>query len=100
MTEYLIATSVLESIATGALVGDERLKLHSALPLVRPHPAEVVVEEETCRVVVHVDARMGESIPALAKEVRSKVARALGSMTGLTVTGVDVVFSGVFAAAD
>jgi len=99
MTEYLIATSVLESIATGSLTGDERLKLHSALPLVRSHPAEVTVDEETCRVVIHVDARMGESLPALAKVVRKKIADALGSMTGLKVTAVDVVFSGVFAAA-
>lgn len=99
MTEYLIATSVLESIATGALTGDERLKLHGALPLVRPHAAEVAVEDETCRVVIHLDARMGESLPALAKDVRKKIAEALSSMTGLTVTAVDVIFGGIFATA-
>jgi uncharacterized alkaline shock family protein YloU len=98
MTEYLIATSVLEGIVRGALAGESRARLHSALPLVRSHPAEVIVDDESCKVVVHLDARMGEFLPDLASVVRSKIAAALGPMTGLVVTSVDVVFSGVFSA--
>ena len=98
MTEYLIATSVLEGIVRGSLAGEERVRLHSTLPLVRLHPAEVAVEEESCRVVVHLDARMGEYLPDVASVVRKKIAAALGPMTGLAVNSVDVVFNGVFAA--
>jgi uncharacterized alkaline shock family protein YloU len=98
MTEYLIATSVLEAIVRGAVAGDQRLRMHSSLPLVRTHPAEVTVDEDSCKVLVHLDVRMGEFLPTLASEVRVKIAEALGPMTGLTVTGVDVVFSGVFPA--
>jgi uncharacterized alkaline shock family protein YloU len=98
MTEYLIATSVLEGIVRGSLVGEHRVRLHSTLPLVRTHPAEVIVDDESCKVVVHLDARMGEFLPDLASVVRSKIAAALGPMTGLAVTSVDVVFSGVFSA--
>jgi hypothetical protein len=99
MTEYLIATSVLEAIVRDSLIGEERVRLHSSLPLVRTHPAEVVVDDDRCKVVVHLDARMGEFLPSLASEVRSTVAAALGPMTGLTVSCVDVVFGGVFPAA-
>jgi hypothetical protein len=98
MTEYLIATSVLESIVRGSLAGEDRFRLHGGLPLVGGHAAEVQVEEDSCRVVVHLDARMGEFLPDLASEVRTKIAGALGPMTGLAVASVDVVFSGVFSA--
>ncbi len=98
MTEYLIATSVLESIVRGSLADDERLRFHNGLPLVRTHAAEVSVEDESCSVVVHLYARMGECLPDLAANVRAKVVGALGPMTGLTVTSVDVVFGGVFPA--
>ena len=98
MTEYLIATSVLEGIVRGSLAGEERVRLHNGLPLVRTRPAEVLVEDDSCRVVVHLDARMGEFLPDLAAVVRRKIADALGPMTGLAVTSVDVVFSGVFSA--
>lgn len=100
MTEYLIAASVLESIVRGSLEQDERLRFHSALPLVRSHPVEVVVDEDSCRVTVQLDARMGEHLPALAAEVRQKIAGALGPMTGLAVSSVDVVFAGVFVSGD
>ena len=96
MTQYLIATSVLEAIGRGALAGDQRLRVHSTLPFARPHAMEVGVEGQTCRVTAHLDARLGENLPALADEVRRKIAQALARMTGLTVTGVDVVFVGVF----
>lgn len=96
MTEYLIATSVLEAIVRGSLEHDERVRLHSAIPLVRSHAVEVTVEEDRCSVTVHVDARMGEVLPALAAEVRQKIAGALSPMTGLAISGVDVVFAGVF----
>jgi uncharacterized alkaline shock family protein YloU len=98
MTEYLIATSVLEAIVRGSLANDDRLRLHASLPLVRSRPVEVTVDQEECRVAVQLDARMGEALPALAVEVRRNIAAALGPMTGLTVSGVDVVFSGVFPA--
>jgi uncharacterized alkaline shock family protein YloU len=97
MTEYLIATSVLEGIVRGSLVGEERVRLHGGLSLVRSRPAEVLVEDDSCRVVVHLDARMGEFLPDLAAVVRGKIGDALGPMTGLAVTSVDVVFSGVFS---
>jgi hypothetical protein len=98
MTEYLIATSVLEAIVRGAVANDDRLRVHSPLPLVGGHPVEVTVEEEKCQVVVQLDARMGEILPTLASEAGRKIRAALGQMTGLTVSGVDVVFSGVFPA--
>lgn len=96
MTEYLIANSVLEAIVRGALGGDDRLRFHSSLPLARTHPVEVTVDGDECRVTVHLDARLGEYLPDLATQARHRVASALGSMTGLSVSGVDVVFSGVF----
>jgi len=98
MTEYLIATSVLEAIVRGALANDERLRIHSPLPLVRTHPVEVTVNGEECRLTVHLDARLGEHLPGLAVAARREIAHALTRMTGLAVSGVDVVFSGVFPA--
>lgn len=98
MTEYLIATSVLETIVRGALVGDVRYRLHGGLPLVRGHAAGVSVHDDSCKVVVHLDARIGESLKGIAGEVRKKIADVLGPMTGLSVASVDVVFSGVFSA--
>ena len=98
MTEYLIATSVLEAIVRGALEDDERLRLHAPLPLVRTHPVVVEMDGQHCHVTVHLDARLGEHLPGLADFVRHKVAEALTHMTGLAVAGVDVVFSGVFPA--
>ncbi len=98
MTEYLIATSVLESIVRVSLENDQRLRIHSPLPLVRSRPVEVAVGGEECHVTIQLDARMGEHLPALAVEARRRIAGALGPMTGLRVSGVDVVFSGVFPA--
>jgi len=91
-----MATSVLESIVRGSLENDERLRVHTPLPLVRTHPVEIAVEGDACTVWVHLDARMGEHLPSLASSVRHTVAEALGSMTGLKVAAVDVFFSGVF----
>lgn len=97
MSEYLIATSVLEDIVQGSVAGEDRYRLHCGLPLVRSHPAEVSVENDSCKVVVHLDARIGENLPDMASEVRSRVAESLGPMTGLAVHSVDVVISGVFS---
>ena len=97
MTEYLIATSVLEAIVRGAVVGNGRYRLHGGMPIVRRHAAEVSVYEDSCKVVVHLDAKVGESLVGIAAEVRGKVAGTLGPMTGLTVSNVDVVFNGVFS---
>jgi len=99
MTEYLIATSVLEAIVRGSLANDDRVRLRGSVPLLGSHPAQVTVDDDTCHVVVQVDARFGEVLPPLAVEVRHEVATALGHMTGLRVSGVDVVFSGVFQSA-
>lgn len=96
MTEYLIATSVLETIVRGSLDHDERLRVHTPLPLMRTHPVEIEVDGGECHVSIHLDARMGEHLPSLASNVRRTVAGALGSMTGLQVASVDVTFSGVF----
>ncbi|NLO28223.1 MAG: Asp23/Gls24 family envelope stress response protein [Actinobacteria bacterium] len=96
MTEYQIATSVLEAIVRGAVEDDERLRVHAPPPLTRTHAVEVAVDDDECRVTVHLDARMGQCLPSLAVEARGKIASALSHMTGLTVSGVDVVFSGVF----
>ncbi|OFW57130.1 MAG: hypothetical protein A2133_08820 [Actinobacteria bacterium RBG_16_64_13] len=96
MTEYLIATSVLEAIVRGSMENDGRMRFHSSLPLLRSHPVEIAVVEEKCNVTVHLDARLGENLPGLAAEARQKIASALGRMTGLTVATVDVVFSGVY----
>jgi len=98
MTEYLIATSVLEAIVRGSLENDDRLRIHSPLPLVGTHPVEVMVDGQECHVAVQLDARLGEFLPALATAARQRIAEALGRMTGLAVNGVDVVFSGVFPA--
>jgi uncharacterized alkaline shock family protein YloU len=96
MTQYLIATSVLETIVRGSLENDGRLRVHAPLPLVRTRPVEISVTGEDCTVSVLLDARMGENLPLLAAGVRRTVSDALGSMTGLKVTAVDVSFSGVF----
>jgi hypothetical protein len=96
MTQYLIATSVLEAIVRGSLESDQRLRIHTPLPLVRTRPVEITVEGEQCSVAVQLDARMGEHLPSLAAGVRRTIADALGSMTGLKVGTVDVSFNGVF----
>jgi uncharacterized alkaline shock family protein YloU len=98
MTEYLISTAVLEAIVRGSLEGDDRLRVHSGLPLVRTHAIEVEVEGQECHAIVHLDARMGEHLPSLAVEARQKIVSALTHMTGLVVSGVDIVFSGAFPA--
>lgn len=96
MTEYLIATSVLENIVRGALAGDARVQMHTPPPLARTRAVEVGVQGEECHVTVQLNALLGESLPVLAQEVRQKIGASLVQMTGLTVTGVDVVFAGIF----
>jgi hypothetical protein len=96
MTQYLIATSVLESIIRGSVENDERLRVHTPLPFVRTRPVDIAVEGDKCFVSVQLDARMGEHLPSLASGVRRTIAEALGSMTGLKVAAVDVSFNGVF----
>jgi hypothetical protein len=98
MSEYCIATSVLEAIVRGSLHGDDRLRVPAALPIMRAHPIEVTVDGQDCRVNVQVEARFGEYMPALATAAREKVAAAVSQMTGLNVNAVDIVFTGVFPA--
>lgn len=95
MTEYAIATSVLEAIVRGSLRDDDRLRVPAALPIMRARPVEVAVDGEQCRVMVRLEARFGEYLPALATAAREKVADALTQMTGLAVQSIDVVFTGV-----
>ena len=96
MTEYRIATSVLEDIVRGSIAADTRIRVHAPLPLMRARPVEILVEGENCEVVIHLDARLGEVLPSLAADVRSAVAGALSRMTGLTAGSVDVIFASVF----
>jgi hypothetical protein len=95
MTEYAIATSVLEAIVRGSLRDDDRLHVPAAVPIMRARPVDVAVEGEQCRVTVRLEARFGEYLPALATAAREKVAGALAQMTGLSVQAVDVIFTGV-----
>lgn len=97
MTEYQIATGVLEAIVRGSLQGDNRVRFHSLFPLVKGRAVTVEVQDAECRVEVHVDARYGEHLPSLADEIRERVSAALSRMTGLRVAAVDVVYAGVFA---
>ena len=99
MTEYLIATSVLENIVRGSLESDERVRVNTSLPLMRTRPVEIAVDSERCFVSIHLEARMGEHLPSLAAGVRRSIADALSSMTGLKVVSVDVSFNGVFPVA-
>ena len=96
MTEYRIATSVLEDIVRGSLAGDDRVRVHAPLPLTRTHPVEITVTGGRCDVVLHLDARLGEPLPAVASDARAAVSDALGRMTGLVVDSVDVIFASVF----
>jgi uncharacterized alkaline shock family protein YloU len=96
VTQYLIATSVLETIVRGSLENDGRLRVHTPLLLARTRPIDIAVDGNECRVAVHLDARMGEHLPSLASGARRTIADALGSMTGLKVAAVDVSFNGVF----
>jgi uncharacterized alkaline shock family protein YloU len=96
MTEYQIATSVLETIVRESLAGDNRVRVHSPLPFVRAHTIEVHVQNQQCKVTVQLDALLGEHLPGLANDARGRIAAALAQMTGLKVDTVDVVFAGVF----
>jgi uncharacterized alkaline shock family protein YloU len=99
MTEYRIATSVLETIVRGSLAGDERVSFHAPLPLSRSHPVVVDVQGDSCDVTVQLDARLGEELPVVSVDARTAVADALGRITGLKVASVDVIFAGVFPVA-
>lgn len=46
---------------------------------------------------VEVTIRYGESIPEKSEEIQSKVAKELAEMTGLHVSGVHVLFRGVYS---
>ena len=63
MTEYLIATCVLEDIVRGSSRDDDRVRVHSPLPLIRTRPVEILVDGDKCDVSVHLDARLGEPFP-------------------------------------
>jgi uncharacterized alkaline shock family protein YloU len=94
LIELHIATSVLETIVRGALQGEPRVRMHQG-GRSRSRGVDVEAANGSCRVTVHVDAAFGEALPALGTEVQRIVRGALERMTGLTVTGVDVVFEGV-----
>ena len=96
MTQYLIATSVLETIVRGSLENDERLRVHTPLPLVRTRPVEIAVDGEHCFVSVHLDARMGEHLPSLAVQRAPDHRRRLGVHDRAEGRGRGRLFSGVF----
>lgn len=99
MAEYRIAGTVLESIVKASLAGMGRLTLHLALPLVGAREVEVEIEGPCSDVTVHVDARLGEDLPALAQEARARIADALDQMAGLTARSVNVVVAAVLPCA-
>jgi uncharacterized alkaline shock family protein YloU len=92
--EFHIATSVLEAIVRGAVKGEPLVRMHQG-GLGRPRGVEVQVENGACRVSLHVDAAFGEPLMPLGAAVQQRARAALERMTGLDVSGVDVVFEGV-----
>ena len=92
--EFQIATSVLEAIVRGAVKGTREC---ACIRVVWDAPAvsRCGPSDGSCRVAVHLDAAFGEPLPALGGEVQERVRAALERMTGLAVSGVEVVFEGV-----
>jgi uncharacterized alkaline shock family protein YloU len=66
----------------------------------RGRGVEVVVEGESCRVTLPLEARFGEPLPPLGERAQKLVADVLGTTTGLRVQSVDVSFVGVFPASE
>ncbi len=100
--DYRIATSVLETMVRGCLGQWDRVRLpHPHGPgLMRGRGVEVSVTDGSCRVTLPVEARFGEELHPLAQELRTEIRRCLGTMTGLEVLAVDVIFVGVFPVDD
>jgi uncharacterized alkaline shock family protein YloU len=93
---YVIAASVLEAIAKGALSDDARIRLHSPSGLGRARGVEILVDERSLRVTLQLDARFGEELLGLGAEVQERVTRTLSRMTGFGVDSVCVIFARVF----
>ncbi|MDR1157944.1 MAG: Asp23/Gls24 family envelope stress response protein [Oscillospiraceae bacterium] len=56
---------------------------------------KIVLEERRTSLTVSLSVRYGFPVQTVARQVQEKVREAVESMTGLTVTGVDVNVSGV-----
>jgi uncharacterized alkaline shock family protein YloU len=63
--------------------------------LLRGRPIDARVDGGAVRVVVHIVARAGISLPATAETVRETVAAAIARVLGLSVRSVTVVVDGV-----
>lgn len=98
--DYRIATSVLETMVRGCLTQWGRVRFPHGAGLIRGRGVEVSVADGSCRVTLPVEARFGEELHPLAQELRTEIRRCLGTMTGLDVLAVDVVFVGVFPVDD
>ena len=57
---------------------------------VRRRHMEIAVERTGAHVVLSLGVEYGRVLPEIARAVQAQVASALGSMCGVTVTGVDV----------
>lgn len=98
--DYRIATSVLEAMVKGCLLHSDRVRLPHVPALMWGRGIEVTVIANSCRVALPLEALFGEDLNALAAEVQCEVSRCLGTMTGLDVEAVDIVFTGVYPIAD
>jgi uncharacterized alkaline shock family protein YloU len=98
--DYRIATSALEAMVKGCLLSTDRIRLSHVSALARGHGIEVTVIANSCRVTLSLEARFGEDLNAVAAEVQGEVGRCLGTMTGLDVEAIDIVFTGVYPIAD
>lgn len=56
---------------------------------------KVTIEETTALVEIEISVKYGINITKACEDVQLKIKNAVETMTGLTVTGVDVVVSGV-----
>ena len=94
--DYRIAPTVLEKIVRGALLTSPTIRLPHGVSRASRHPVEVAVEGGECQVKIHVLAPLGEDLLALGSWIRAHVGGKLASMTGMTVSRLDVHIDGVY----
>ena len=71
----------------------------SPIPLFRSQSkgVKVTVEESNALIEVEISVKFGINIKKVCEEVQAKVKNAVETMTGLTVSGVNVIVSDVWA---
>jgi len=94
--DYQISENVLEAIVRGALEGEKRARIRAGGALGRSRGVDVDVDEQSCRVSVHLDGQLGEDLVEVGMLAQERISRSLSRMTGLAVATVDVTFDGVF----